>query len=304
MYLAEKAANESEDFHWPFVDFLVQRFEFGKVSNRLNAIVDDVWCLSASMAKIELIHQHVDDKRTALDWLVATEIEYLVSVCRSMFDLLQEVIVHIWESITLYGNERRNSKLKQTFSEIALHNDALLESEGIARRSKIPDWLADFYARCGSFFLDLRNYRNRFLHHGDRAERIYVSERGFSVRRDAQPFAKWSVWDEESMEANVASLRPVLRYIIGNTLSAFTHFAELMVQRIQFPPALAPGYTVFFRNAYNAALVRALSPDAKWWERREQTPPVPPVVALTETAPSAPEGVASPSDAPPDTPVK
>src|SRR5262245_12493615 len=55
MYMAERAANEADDFQWPFVDFLVQRFELGKVANRLRAIIDDVWCLSASMAKIELI---------------------------------------------------------------------------------------------------------------------------------------------------------------------------------------------------------------------------------------------------------
>src|ERR1051325_5222990 len=304
MYFAEKAANESEDFHWLFVDFLVQRFELGKVTNRLSAIIDDVWCLSASMAKIELSHQHVHDDRVALDWLVATEIEYLVSVCRSMFDLLQEVIVHVWESITLDGNDRRNAKLKQKFSDIVLRDDAVLSSDEISHRSKIPDFLADYYAACGPFFLDLRNYRNKFLHRGDRAERIYVSQWGFSVRKDAQPFAKWNVWDEESMETNVASLRPVLRYIVGNTLSAFARFAELMVQRVRFPPPLAPGYTVFFRNAYNAALLRALSPDAKWWDRREQTQPVPPVVLAAETPPSTPSGRASPADAPPDAPIK
>jgi hypothetical protein len=151
------------------------------------------------------------------------------------------VIVHVWEAIKLHGNDQPNRKLKQSFSEMVPHADMPLSAAEIATRSKIPDFLADYYASCGPFFVDLRNYRNKFLHHGERADRIYVSERGFSVGKDAQPFAKWNVWDQESTESNVASLRPVLRYIIANTLSAFTGFAELMLRKIQFPPPTAPG---------------------------------------------------------------
>lgn len=270
MYFAEKPANERDDFRWSFVDFLVQRFN-GKVVNRLNAIIDDVWCLSASMAKIELFHS-VDENRTALDWLVATEIEYVVSVCRSMFDLLQEVIVHVWESITLTGNDRHNPKLRQSFSDMVLRGDAIQSSEAIAERHRIPAFLADYYGSCGSFFLELRNYRNRFLHRGDRAERLYVTERGFAVSKTAEPFATWNVWDSESTQEHVASLRPVLGFIIGNTLATFSRFADTMLQRVRFPPPVAPGYAVFFRNTYNAALLRALSPESKWWDRRESAP--------------------------------
>lgn len=285
MYFAEKPANERDDFSWALVDFLVQHFDLGRVANRLRALIDHVWCISASMAKIELIHR-VDENRTALDWLVATEIEYLVSVCRSMFDLLQEVIIHVWSAITLDGKERPNPKLKQSFADMVLRADNVLSSDEIAERHRIPAFLADYYAACGGFFLELRQYRNRFLHQGDRAERLYVTERGFAVSKTATPFVNWKVWDDESIEENVASLRPVLRFIVGNTIGATNHFAAMIQQNVRFLPPIAPGFTVFFRNAYNGALLRALSPDAKWWDRRE--PPTADTAAADERTAAPP----------------
>lgn len=297
MYFAKTAAREADDFQWAFIDFLVQRFALAKVANRVSAIIDDVWCLSASMAKLELIHT-VDENRPALDWLVATEMEYVFSVCKSLFDLLQEVIVQVWSSIRMKGSDRDNPLLKQTFSEIVLRADKPLTAAEIAERSKIPAFLADYYASCGAFFDELRQLRVKFVHHGERFERIFVTERGFSVAKDAQPFARWNVWDEGSMETNIASLRPVIRYVITNTLSAFTGFAEVISRHIKFPPPLAPGYTIFFRNAYNGALLRALDPEAKWWDYREEKPPVTTVTAPPLTSPAAPEGVATPDEVP------
>jgi hypothetical protein len=38
--------------------------------------------------------------------MAATQVEYILTVCRSIFDLLQEIIKSIWETVHLFERSR------------------------------------------------------------------------------------------------------------------------------------------------------------------------------------------------------
>jgi hypothetical protein len=53
--------------------------------------------------------------------MAATEVEYILSVCRSVFDLLQELLAKLRSTITLVDPTKRKKALKKTFSDMTLH---------------------------------------------------------------------------------------------------------------------------------------------------------------------------------------
>lgn len=265
-YLA-KAAAAPDDLCVPFLDFFLQRLCSNGVLRRwLDAILDDLWCLSTSMAKLELFYRSsLADNQINYGWMVGTEIEYIVSVLRNVYDLLQEVIVIVWKSIKFQDCDRKNQQLKKSFAAMSMPGDKLSSAAEIANLRKVPDWLAAYYADRAPFFADLREYRNNFVHCGGNAGSLYVTDRGFAVDSNSEPFARWAVWDADSISGNRASLRPVFQYMMLSTFEAFNAFASLMQKNIGFPSPVAPGYCIFIRGYHNGALKRALS-GAKWWD--------------------------------------
>jgi hypothetical protein len=53
--------------------------------------------------------------------MAATEVEYILSVCGSVFDLLQELLAKLRSTITLVDPTKRQKALKKTFSDMTLH---------------------------------------------------------------------------------------------------------------------------------------------------------------------------------------
>ena len=270
-YLAEAPA-DPDDLYFPFLDFFVQRLPSNDLLRWLDAIVDDLWCLSTSMAKLEFFYRSsLADKHIDFSWMVGTEIEYIVSVLLNVYDLLLEVIVLVWKSIQLHGCERKNQELRKSFADMTMRADTLMSAADIASARNVPDWLAAYYAACAPFFADLRRYRNKFVHYGETQGLLFVTDRGFAVDKNSEPFAGWDVWDADSISGNLASLRPVFQHMMLSTFGAFTAFASLMAEKIAFPLPVAPGYRMFIRGYHNGALKRALS-GAKWWDL-DSSPP-------------------------------
>lgn len=147
-YLAEAPA-DPDDLYFPFLDFFVQRLPSNDLLHWLDAIVDDLWCLSTSMAKLEFFYRSsLADKHLDFSWMVGTEIEYIVSVLRNVYDLLQEVIVLVWKSIQLHGCDRKNQELRKSFADMTMRADTLMSAADIASARNVPDWLAAYYAAC------------------------------------------------------------------------------------------------------------------------------------------------------------
>jgi hypothetical protein len=135
---------------------------------------NDILNLGASLAKLGFFFHYLppEKERTNISRFAVTEVEYVLGVCRSLFDLLQKTIAAIWETIELHDEQRKKRQLPaKTFAKMILSNDKLLTATEIEAKFTVPQKLAEFYHRHGNFFRMLRATRDKIHHHGWRFRR-------------------------------------------------------------------------------------------------------------------------------------
>lgn len=233
------------------LDFLVQRANYADLSPVIAAIQDDLLNLSAAVAKLDLIYAQADAKNGATR-MAATEVEYILLVCRSLFDFIQEMSAKLWTRIRLLDPQVPKTQLKAKFSDMVLTSGKPRSSEEIAARFHLPEELADAYARHTPVFQGIRRLRDNLVHRGYAMETIFRGETGFLIGRKLGPF-HLDVWREDEIEPNdLAPLMPALGLIIHGTLAAGDDFARTFQDTIEFPPQTVPGMRLFTRGYFDA----------------------------------------------------
>jgi hypothetical protein len=265
------------DIYLDFLNFMTQRACWVDAMRAIDGIRNDIHNLGASLGKLELFHRASRDNRfLELRRFASTEVEYIFGVCRSLFDLLQEVIATLWQRIKLLDEAVRKKQLPKSFRRMVIRDEKLMSVEAIETRWCVPKVLASFYHRHGSFFEILRRYRDDVVHSGRDFKSIFVTEKGFAVSADVEPFASLGVWTDEHMLPNrLASLRPVVAHVITETLRACEDFAQSIQRIIQFPPEIAPGFRLFLRGFHNRYLLtmKTVLSNCEWWEAEHVGPP-------------------------------
>jgi hypothetical protein len=95
---------------------------------------------------------------------VNSEIEHMLVVARSVFDLLQEALAHFWNKCVLFHDRvveksRKQRPMQLTFSKIVLDKENLRTAEQITHRYSIPASTAEMYAKSAPFFKSVRGAR-------------------------------------------------------------------------------------------------------------------------------------------------
>lgn len=266
-YFGDAPAHESDAF-LQVLDFIAQRCAWGGVVRPFRGLREDFFNLSATVRKFDLLAEHSSVLGTSASRMVVTELEYLFSLCRSIFDLLQEIIVAQWDTVKLFDESISKRHLPPSFAKMCLDGLRLRTVEQIQSKFRVPEPLAEFYARRAPFFQMLRASRDRFMHGGVTLELIFVTEKGFAVPRSMAPFSGFDVWTTEHMLPNeLCSLRPAIGHVILETLLACEDYAETCQAVIQHPPPMAPGLRLFARGYFNQALSDCLKAveHCEWW---------------------------------------
>lgn len=254
-YFGDKPESEY-DIYFHFLNFLAQKACFQSITKPLQGLNDDFFNLSASVAKIDFLYEKREEIKQGISRMVATEIEYIFSVCRSVFDLLQEIISKLWDTIRLVDSEAKKQAIPETFSKITklLSND--INANLLVEKYGLPHQLAEFYTKYFSFFSSLREFRDNVSHRGSSIEMIFSTEKGFAVRDDQKPFSQYGVWTEEhKLNNGLSSLRPAIGYVIHETLAVCEAFSITIESIIQFPPPIAPELKLFMRGYFNKNLI-------------------------------------------------
>lgn len=253
-----------------FLDFMAQRACWADALHPIEGLSCDIHNLGASLAKIDLFYKVSRERKTEISRFVSTEIEYIFSVCRSIFDLLQKTISRLWSRIIPTDKSLLKKNLPDSFRGMVLKDRSLMTPGEISQRWNIPKEFAEYYARQGPFFELLRGYRDQISHHGKDLRFLFVTERGFALSADTDPFACFKVWNDEHMLPNrLASLRPILAHIITETIKACEEFTSVMQRFIIFPPPIAPEFTLFLRGHHTKELLQMSSiiDNCLWWDQ-------------------------------------
>lgn len=247
------------DLYLHFLDFIAQRASFPGLQKPILGLHDDVFNLSATLAKVSHLHTSSSGIGTGVSRMVATEIEYLFSVCRSIFDLLQEIISNLWISINLHDTSVKKKPLKATFSEMVRLQGREATQDELSQRFGLPQSLAAYYKRNAEFFLTLRHYRDNIVHNGSKIQTIFSGESGFLIRRSLKPFSTMRIWrEDERQENDLVPLLPALGFVVHKTLSACEDFSSTIEKIIEFPPPVVPNMRFFMRGFFNEPFSAAL----------------------------------------------
>jgi hypothetical protein len=274
-YVAKEPASDA-DLLIPFIDFMWQRAGWARSERLVDAIIDDFRAMAASAAQI----------RTAFDArkmlgpgvavsFVTTQIEHLVTVARSVFDLLQETIAELWAScVELEDHEadarRKAHGLPKTFSKMVLmEKRRIATAQEIADRFGVPFTLATAYAQQATFFLKLREFRNDAVHGFTRAPLVFETDQGFCVSPAEKPFRDFAGWkDTHRFNDRLVSIVPWVADVVLRTIGASSTLILALAAEIEFPPEIAPGHRVFMRAENNRALLHLAEVTAgasPWW---------------------------------------
>lgn len=242
------------DIYLSSLNWLTQHINYVDIQRPFRGFLDDIFNMTASLAKVKHLHATRDLAGNGLSRMVSTEIEYLFFLCRSVFDLFQEMMGKLWGFIYLKGETAPRSKLKnkKKFSNVVIYDKRQATIEEIRFKTEAPEWLVQCYSRSAGFFSNLRRFRNNLIHSGSQVQTIYVGETGFMIQKALAPFKDIDLWDnEERLPNDLVPLLPALGLVIKNTLSVFEDFADTLQSHINFEPASVPGMRVFIRSYYD-----------------------------------------------------
>lgn len=278
-YVAKVAAKQS-DLFVPFIHLMWQQASWPEICPLTIAISDDFHNMGTSVAKL----RHFFDSRrklppNSLSRFARSELEYLIMICRSVFDLLQEIIAILWTKIEL-NNEfaekrRRSTKLPTTFSRLLLDNKERPRTAAeLESKYGLPGPLAAQYVKHAGFFCDLRKSRDRIVHGHGSSTHIFDTEQGFCVSPQTAPFSSFQgLRSEHHYNEHIVSVLPWLANTILQTIDACNGLVGAFAATIRLPPEIAPGYRILVRGPHNDALVGLLavhSGGSPWWKEGEK----------------------------------
>jgi hypothetical protein len=261
-YLATQAEAPT-DLSIPLVNFAWQRASWPELCGLWRHLTDDIHNMAASVAKAEHFVAYRDAIGLGASAFLQTELEYLLVLARSVFDLVQELIARVWAKRISFLDPvaeaaRKRCPLPAEFSKIVLRNKRELRTaEEIAMRFPLSPALAKAYASAGAHFSGMREVRDNIVHGGKAIDLIFMGERGPMISKTMgilEALGVSAVRDEEN--ENLVSLWPLISHIVGGTLASCNSIVEALRHDVLFPPPLAPGYSVFLRGFHTPSLSR------------------------------------------------
>jgi hypothetical protein len=276
-YLATVPADKY-DLQIPFVDFMWQRASWPDVARQIIGICHDFHQLATIAAKLEHMHEARESiDANLLTSFVQSEVEQLIIVARSIFDLIQEITARFWNDRIMLLDPtaeaiRRQRKMPDTFAKIALNGDLPRTPAEIAQRYGVPPRTSATYAKNTPFFLSLRKSRDGIVHGGSSVDHIYATEKGFCVDPQSKYYSGFPWKPEHYYNENIVSLRPWIANAVLRTIEACSEIMSSLASEIPFPAPIAPAHQIYIRDPANKALVRLLqvdSGDLIWWGREQ-----------------------------------
>ncbi len=266
-YLGRVAESET-DLDIPFLDFMHKRACWPRVRHWISSLRDDIHNLAASLAKIEHFFECSeggDDAKhiPGVSRFVVTEVEYIFVVCRSLFDILQEIVARLWQTIRLHDETANSRKraLKKSFRPMVLSGrEELITAAQLIEKFALPEQLARFYCDAGPFFRELMHYRDSVIHGGGRdgVDLVLATPRGFGVFKPFRAFESFGIWKpDDDYNENVVALQRAVAFAVWRTIETCNEFAAAVSRTIEFPPDMAPEYRLFVRGYHTDALIRA-----------------------------------------------
>jgi len=267
-YFSQRPVGEG-DIYFRLLEFLQQRAYWREIVHYVDGLYADLQNAGASLSKLRLIFDHSRGNSRDTGRMVVTEIEYMFLTCRSIFDLLQEVVVALWSKVRLFDQDLKKANLPSTYRKMVLRDEKPMSKEEIASRFRLPESIAAIYASSAPFFTWLRSYRDLVAHSGHTPDKVFITEKGFAISKEDRPFRDMNIWSEaNSLPKELGSVLSVMGHVLATTFATCDAFADAFSKTIQFPPAVAPKHHIFVcgPHLHNLVSLNELVQARPWYD--------------------------------------
>jgi len=271
-YLSRDIADRNRDIELPFVTLITQHLSFPKVHGRLRAIESDFHQCAAVLEKYRLLWQYRPASGLHTSFLIASELEYLLLLIRSLYDLVHAVVAKIAGLlVVLDGSNRKIAKqLPESFRAVAMQGNELRSGDDIVATYKLPPALANWYVAEAPAFRELRRLRDGIAHHGRTVPTLFELPEGLALDASDSMWSEFLIWPSEMrINGKFGSVRALFAALVLNAVSATTRLDEALRACVQLPDAIGTDVRSFLRSPFGAQLVRLLDILAAPWEGRE-----------------------------------
>lgn len=271
-YMGFHAANPIKDFEFPLGTFVIQHLSFPGVLGALFALETDLHNICAVLEKYLLIANREKVQREGMNLLLRTELEYLISAIRSIYDQLQKLSKHAASLVVNLKEPDKKliAKLPESFADIVLYGDQFRTVQQIQEKFRLPEPLATFYATETQYFAWLREIRVSIEHHGKTIDTIFDLDEGASINIINKPWSVLPLWNElENIRNNdFGSLHAVFCYLVNQVVEMTTRYSEAFARSVdELPIAVEPGLKMYVRNHFSHHLVSIKETIKFPWER-------------------------------------
>lgn len=245
-YWSKSVVNPQKDFYFKLFHILANHFSYEEIFRTFSSMLHDIQNLGAVLHKQEILFEYYNSKKvdsTAIATIYKTEVEYLLGLVRSFFDLLHTIMA-------IFYNLSTKQELPDTIGKFV---DNPLEK--IIEKYKFPDSIKEYLEQVIPFIKVCRKMRDDIYHHGMSTDIIFVMENGPGVSFTAPPFSKFQefVWSDQIFQQNVlpnniGSLFYFFNKITKVTLETTDYFSKMILKTYHTPTGISSDYLLFVRG--------------------------------------------------------
>jgi hypothetical protein len=247
----------NSDFEMPLVGLVAQHLSFKGIPRLLFSLIDDFNMLCACLKKIAIFSSLEDDCSSSL---IRSELDYLFSLVRAMYDILQTLVGKITRLLVPQDGGSCISQMPDSFAKIVLDGDTIRSPEELMRKYSLPLPLARFYHSRATIFRQVRSTRVAIEHHGKNIPDVFATENGPGIRTSGLPlWEEMAVWSMHDIQPNgigsVQSLAAFLTDSCLDTCASLESALREVIDRNLLPPPIVADAKTFYRNPLAAELI-------------------------------------------------
>lgn len=259
LYFA-KERHSINDLDLSFIAVAVQHLCTPDLIRLSEYITNDIQMVATTLAKIRFAFKARSEIGDGVTKFVEADLEYLLTICRSLFDLVNMYIGRLYDRyITSPPGASPINRLPDSFAKVVLSGGKQLSSEDISKKYGLPEPLSVAYSGASGFFKQLRGRRDLIVHKGHQSEFVYLTERGFCVPKEARLWLPSPGEDRDEMyNDNLISLFSLCSDVAYRTVASLETLSHGLQKSIQLTYPAAPEYQVFVKCSYSNELKNVL----------------------------------------------
>lgn len=270
-YYAAVPHDCNRDLELPLSTMLRKYLAFSDALRELAKLESDIHRCAAILEKYHLLWKSGPTPRGYGSLLVESELEYLLFLLRSLYDILQAIARVLTRRFVDSSGRRVARELPDSFADVALKGAVPRSADEIRHKWKVPEKLADWYVHEASFFQILRDLRDAIAHQGENSPNVFRLECGFAVDPAGTPWNQFDAWPgDRRWQGRLGSLRALFVWLIGHAIQSTTRFSEAICGVAPLPTGiLRTDVRVFIRNPFGARLISLEDMLTQPWEGLE-----------------------------------